>query len=41
MQQFGRVRVESGHRADIVDQSKMILLGHERTDFAEMHGKEF
>ena len=27
MQQFGRDRVESGHRADIVDRSKMTLLG--------------
>ena len=27
MQQFGRDRVESGHRADIVDLSKMTLTG--------------
>jgi hypothetical protein len=28
MQQFGRDRVESGHRADIVDRSKMTRFRH-------------
>jgi hypothetical protein len=31
-QQFGRDRVESGHRADIVDLSKMTQLGHGSLD---------
>jgi hypothetical protein len=41
MQQFGRDRVESGHRADIVDQSKMTHLRHQRPKYGVMRKRTF
>jgi hypothetical protein len=35
MQQFGRDRVESGHRADVVDRSKLTHCDMRRSEFSQ------